>query len=81
MTGCSGQSEDCPKTADFPTSSQSVSYTGSAPDSITTASFPMKGGHLIGRGSSGSSGPHFWPWSSGSHASQCDAHPETTQAP
>lgn len=94
MTACSGQIDDCPKAADFPTSSQSVSYTGSAPASITTASFPMKGGghggghssghssgHASEHGSSGSGGFHFWPWSTGGHGSQCEAHPATTQAP
>lgn len=88
MTGCSGQSEDCPKADDFPTSSIS------ADANIATASFPMKGGHGGGHGpghgssghaseggSSGSSGPYFWPWSTGSHSNQCDAHPEPTQAP
>jgi hypothetical protein len=94
MTGCSGQSDDCPKAADFPTSSQSVSYSGSASADITTASFPMKGGHGGGHSSShgsghvsehgsssGSGGFHFWPWSTGSHTTQCEAHPANTQAP
>lgn len=94
MTGCSGQSEDCPKAADFPTSSQSVSYSGTAQADIMTASLPMRGGHGGGHGSghssghvsehgssSGSGGFRFWPWSTGSHSSQCEAHPATTQAP
>jgi hypothetical protein len=110
MTGCSGESQDCPKAAAFPTSSQSVSYSGSASADITTASFSMKGGggggHSSGGShsssghaseggstshegttggssgsSSGSSGPHFWPWSTGSHSTQCQAHPSTSPAP
>ncbi|GAA4034573.1 hypothetical protein GCM10023063_18350 [Arthrobacter methylotrophus] len=63
MTACSGQSNDCPKAADFPTSSQSVSYAGTSTANITTASFVMKAGggghgHSSGHSSEGGSAGH-----------------------